>query len=221
MSRVSRNDIIIDPDGAGPDPAFEMHLSCSDPFTGGWGQSAGPVEDVDVNWQIAFFSIVRCNDNGFIKNCGNVVNPFEVPNTATAIGTDSFGTETVSDDATVTVGPGITLDKLTTKGKRLRVRLTNLTGDDKPIADVMIEWPSSNGNLSKVWSMQDGTSWVIWDGMAASPTTLLDATDGGWNGAALLTGEGILRFDFANEVDGGGSTIRVSFTDGTFLDISK
>jgi len=61
-------DLIFDPPG--DDPAFEMHLSCSDPFTGGWGQSAGPVEGVDVNWQIAFFSIARYNNQGFFKNCG-------------------------------------------------------------------------------------------------------------------------------------------------------
>ena len=98
LTSLTRNDIIFDPPG--DDPAFEMHLSCSDPFTGGWGQSGGPVEGVDVNWQIAFFSIARYNNNGFIKACGNVVNQFDVPNTATATGDDSFGTETVSDDAT-------------------------------------------------------------------------------------------------------------------------
>ncbi len=82
ITSLTRNDIVFDPPGA--DPAFEMHLSCSDPFTGGWGDTAGPVEGVDVNWQIAFFSIARYNNNGYIKNCGNVVNDFDVPNTAFA-----------------------------------------------------------------------------------------------------------------------------------------
>ncbi len=217
VSSVTRNDIFIDPDGDGPDPAFEMHLSCSDPFTGGWGQSAGPVEGVDVNWQIAFFSIARYNNNGFIKNCGNVVNPFDVPNTATATGEDSFGTETVSDDATVTITPGITIDKLQTNGKRLTVRLTNFTGEDKVIEDISIEWPDSNGNLTKI-RLDDVTTWT---GAEAPPDALLDATDSGWSGGTLMTGEAILRFDFKNKVDKDGPyVIRVNFTDGTFLDIN-
>jgi hypothetical protein len=35
----------------------------------------------------------------------------------------------------------------------------------------------------------------------------------------LLSGFAILRFDFANKVAETGHTIRVNFTDGTFLDI--
>ncbi|WP_297798673.1 hypothetical protein [uncultured Eudoraea sp.] len=99
VTSLTRNDIIFDPPG--DDPAFELHLSCSDPFTDGWGQSGGPVQGVDNNWQIAFFTIARYNPQGFLKSCGNVVNNFDVPNTATAMGDDSFGTQTVSDDATV------------------------------------------------------------------------------------------------------------------------
>ena len=79
---LTRNDIIFDPDGPGGFPPIELHLSCSDPFTGGWGQSGGPIEGVHFpDWQVAYFSIARFNNNGYIKSCGNVVNDFDVPNT--------------------------------------------------------------------------------------------------------------------------------------------
>ncbi|NNF55587.1 MAG: DUF11 domain-containing protein, partial [Acidimicrobiales bacterium] len=214
LPSLTRNDIIFDP--AGSDPAFEIHLSCSDPFTGGWGQSGGPTEGVDVNWQIAFFTIARFNNNGFIKACGNVTVPFDVGNTADATGTDSSGTETVSDTAIVTVEPGITIDRLQTNGKRLTVRLTNFTGDDKVIDNISVEWPSSNGNLTKVRL----DSPTIWQGNVSSPA-VLDGNVSGWNGGTLSAGEGILRFDFRNKSAKNGYTIRLNFTDGTFLDINQ
>jgi hypothetical protein len=219
LSSLTRNDLIFDPPG--DDPAFELHLSCSDPFTGGWGQSAGPVEGVDTNWQIAFFSIARYNSQGFLKSCGNVTNSFDVPNTANVTGADSFGTETYSDDATVTIEPGIKLDRLQTGGKRLTVRLTNFTGEDKEIVDVSLVWPNSNGDLTKVWLTYGRTNDIIWDGTAAPTSALLDANDPSWIGGTLLTGEAILRFDFKNKSANSGYTIRVNFADGTFLDISQ
>ncbi len=226
VNSLTRNEITFDPPGS--DLPFTMHLSCSDPFTGGWGQSAGPVEGVDVDWQIAYFTIARFNNNGYIKSCGNVVNPFDVDNTAFATGSDTVdGTETVDDEATVTIGPGIIIDRLQTKGKRLTVRLTNYTGEEKEIEDISIRWPESNGDLTKVWLTYGSTSDVIWQGnLAHIPGALdhdnpdLDSNDSGWNGGTLFAGEAILRFDFANKVDNSGYVIRVLFTDGTWLDIS-
>ena len=211
----TKNDYLFDPPGS--DPAFLIHLSCSDPFTDGWGQTAGPVEGVDGNWQIAFFSITRYKQGSFFRNCGNVVNEFDVPNIADATGTDSFGTQTVSDDATVTITPGITLDRLQTTGKRITARLTNYTGEAKQLLDVMIVWPSSNGNLTKI-RLDNPT---VWSGSIAPPSTMLDATDSGWSGGTLFQDEAILRFDFQNKSAGMGYTIRVTFSDGTFLDINQ
>ena len=90
---LSKNSILFDPEG--DDPAFLMHLSCSDQFIGGWGESDGPTEGVDVNWQIASYSISRYNKNGFIRSCAGTPADFNVSNMATATATDSFGAETV------------------------------------------------------------------------------------------------------------------------------
>ncbi|MFH6769028.1 T9SS type A sorting domain-containing protein, partial [Gaetbulibacter aquiaggeris] len=218
ITSLTRNDIIFDPPG--PDPAFELHLSCSDPFTGGWGQSGGPVQGVDTNWQIAYFSIGRYSPQGFLKSCGNVTNDFDILNIADTSGEDSFETETATDDATVTIGPGITLDRLQTNGKRLTARLNNLTGENKTIDEVYVVWPESNGNLIKVWLTFGKTNDLIWQGNDDPAEALLDVTDTGWIGATLLTGEAILRFDFSNKVVSSGYTIRVHFTDGTWLDIN-
>ncbi|WP_372652842.1 Ig-like domain-containing protein, partial [Draconibacterium sp.] len=218
ITSLTRNDIIFDPPG--DDPAFELHLSCSDPFTDGWGQSGGPVEGVDVNWQIAFFTIARYSPQGYLKSCGNVVNDFDIPNTAYATGEDSYVTETVSDDATVTIGPGITLDRLQTNGKRLTARLNNLTGDNKIIDEIELKWPAANGDLIKVWLTYGKTSDVVWQGTDAPSDALLSSDSLGWIGGTLMTGEAILRFDFQNKVADAGYTIRVHFTDGTWLDIN-
>ena len=117
----------------------------------------------------------------------------------------------------MTVEPGITIDKLQTNGKRVTVRLTNLTGENKKIVDITIEWPSSNADLKKV-RLDNPT---VWSGSLPPPSTFIDDTTVGWieNGGTLLPGEAILRFDFANKVAETGHTIRVNFTDGTFLDI--
>jgi len=218
ITSLTRNDIIFDPPG--DDPAFELHLSCSDPFTDGWGQSGGPVEFVDENWQIAFFTVGRYSPQGFLKSCGNVVNDFDIPNTASTEGEDSFGTQDEFDDATVTIGPGITIDRLSTKGKRLTARLNNLTGEEKIIDEISVKWPGSNGNLKKVWITHDKVSNVIWQGNDAPAEAYLGSSAAGWNGGTLFTGEAILRFDFNGKVANFDYTIRVLFTDGTFLDIS-
>ncbi|SDB25611.1 protein of unknown function DUF11 [Flavobacteriaceae bacterium MAR_2010_188] len=218
LTSLTRNDIVFDPPG--PDPAFELHLSCSDPFTGGWGQSGGPTLGVDNNWQIGFFTIGRYGPQGFLKSCGNVVIPFDVPNIAYASGEDSFGSNTVNDNANVEIGPGITLDRVQTNGKRMTARLTNLTGDDKIISEISVIWPTRNGNLTKVWLTQYGASNTVWQGNDAPSDALLNSSLSSWNGGTLLSGEAILRFDFKKKVQKYGYVIRVFFTDGTWLDIN-
>ena len=84
--------------------------------------------------------------------------------------------------------------------------------------------------MSKVWLTQYQISNTIWQGVLSPPPPkvvpledglgLLDFSIPGWNGATLLAGEAILRFDFKGKVANVGYTIRVHFTDGTWLDIN-
>ncbi|MDH3786567.1 MAG: DUF11 domain-containing protein, partial [Acidobacteriota bacterium] len=185
---LTKNDYIFDPPGDGPfDQPFELHLSCSDAYTGGWGQSGGPDPVDNPDWQIDYFSIARYKktngeDGSFFRSCGNVVDIFEVDNTATAIGTDSYpdtcppedecttgpaGTgdpecDEVCDTASVTIKEGILLDKFQKKAKHGSVNVTNLTDMDKEIKFLELIWPTSNGDLRQV--TLDGT--VIWQGNA-------------------------------------------------------
>ena len=152
---LTKNDYFFDPDGLGGEDGFLMHLSCSDSFTNGWGQSGGPMEGVDVNWQIDYFAIARYKQGGeFFRNCGNVVGLFDVDNTATATGLDWFpdppDNDTVSDDATVTIKEGILIDHYQRKAKHASVDLTNFTGDGKVVRFVDLLWPSANGALRQI-----------------------------------------------------------------------
>ncbi len=88
---LTKNDYLFDPDGPGGEDPFLLHLSCSDPFTDGWGQAGGPDEILNPDWQIDYFSIARYKQGGqFFRGCGNVIGTFDLDNTATASGTDSF-----------------------------------------------------------------------------------------------------------------------------------
>ncbi len=134
-------------------------------------------------------------------------------NTADAEGDDSSGAETVSDDTSLTTVPGITIDRLQTNGRRLTVRLTNLTGDLKTIDGISIEWPSGNRELSRI-RLDEAT---VWQGEVSPPSATLDGPDSGWSGGTLVTGEAILRFDFGRKSANSGYTVRLDFTDGTSL----
>jgi hypothetical protein len=157
----TKNEIFFDPDGDGPEAGFIMHLSCSDAFIGGWGDSGGPVEGLDVDWQIASYSILRYHNGGqLFKGCGDVVVPWDVPNTAFADGTDSnsgLGTDEVrSDTATVQVIRQLKIEirnEPVTKGKKMDVLLNNTGEDSLTITQIVISWPdgpSGNGSLVTV-----------------------------------------------------------------------
>ena len=189
----TKNEIVFDPslilDADGNqvfpnDPSFIMHLSCSDPFTGGWGQSDGPVEGVDVNWQISLFSILRYNQNGFFKGCGDVVQPIDVPNTATADGTDSNshlnGDEQVSDTDMVQIIRQLKIEArsdLSLKGKKGDVLLFNSGEDPLTITQIEITWPDgSSGNGDLVEVLLGGNT--IYDTVEGTSPATIDGDDG-------------------------------------------
>jgi hypothetical protein len=184
----------------------------------GFHLAVDPVEGVDVNWQVAFFSINRYKRGDFFRSCGAVVVPFDVPNIGQATGTDSFGEETVSDDATVTVYPGIAIGNLKAGGKKVTVDLTNLTPNTLEIAEIDVSWPTSNGHLRTI--RLDGST--IWTGSDAPPSVSIDS---GWSGGAtartLEPGTERLQLDFRRKAAKTEYKIRVEFTDGTFVSYSN
>ena len=226
----TKNDFPFDPPG--DDPAFTIHISCSDPFTGGWGSGGdnGPVEFVDVNWQIASYSILRYNQNGFFKGCGDVVVPFDVPNTAFADGTDSNSppeSELVSATASVTVIRQLKIEirnEPVTKGKKMDVLLNN-TGED-PLIITMIEliWPDSNdkdGNGELV-EVLFGNNTIYNTPESASPATIIGPWVGTEDDRTIDPREALkLGFYFARKTVPTGYTVRVTLEGGLTTEVTE
>ena len=232
---LTRNDILFDPPSGLPiegvdDPAFLMHLSCSDRFIGGWGESDGPMEGVDVNWQIASYSITRYNNNGFIKACGDTPVRFNVPNAATASGTDSFESnpETVSDsDIVEIVDPALVFpeyDAVDFKNRDVYFKFVSENPEDMVIAQIEITWPNDvNGALTRI----DLGKNTIWSGSEAGPTAIIYEAD--FTGSEVdRTLEALqkekLRFTFENKPVADPDLVKyvfvVTFADGTDVSIT-
>ena len=153
----TKNEITFDPpEGGGP---FTIHMSCSDAFTDGWGDSGGPDEFDNSFWQIASYSILRYNNSGFFKGCGDVVVPWDVSNTAFADGVDSNSppeSEEVFDSATVMIIRQLKVEirnQPVIKGKKMDVLLNNVGEDSLTIIQIDLEWPNGNslsGDLVEV-----------------------------------------------------------------------
>ncbi|NNL46840.1 MAG: DUF11 domain-containing protein, partial [Acidimicrobiia bacterium] len=167
---LTKNDYPFDIGG------FTLHLSCSELFTGGWADNGGPNEFANPDWQVAFFSINRYNSGGLFKTCGGVVLPIEIPNTATATGTDDYpDDDTVSDGATVVIGEGDLIAPTVqitepahgatgVDGSALTVSGT--AGDDVAVDRVMLH--VKNLDTGQSWT---GSEWVdAWVWFEASGT---------------------------------------------------
>jgi len=69
---------------------FAIHVSCSDPFPGGWGKKDGPNEGDNADWQIMAYFIIKRKGRSKNKKtksagtCGSMLNKFEIQNVATA-----------------------------------------------------------------------------------------------------------------------------------------
>jgi hypothetical protein len=218
----TKNELVFDPPG--DDPAFIMHLSCSDAFTGGWGQSDGPTEGVDANWQISSYSILRYNQNGFFKGCGDVVEPIDVLNTAYADGTDSnsdYGTdELVSGSDTVQVIRQLKIEirnEPVIKGKKMDVLLNNTGEDTLTITKIEISWPGANGELR---SIDFGANNTIWNGADDAPDAMISAFEAG-SDLTIDPGQALkLGFFFQSKTKGGDYTITVTLEGGLTTEVT-
>jgi hypothetical protein len=77
---------------------MEVHVSCSDPFTGGWGVKAGPNQVTDSAWQIASYAIAKYKSGKIEKQCGATF----VPVTRTVTDTDPVNYEANTPPPTTT-----------------------------------------------------------------------------------------------------------------------
>ncbi len=246
IEELGRNDIMLNPPADVPipgtdDPAFLMHLSCSDRFIGGWGETDGPDSILDPNWQIASYSISRYNANGFIKSCGDTPVEFNILNLADAVGTDSFGpddsTAVTSEDVWVEiVDPSLVFpedDAVDFKNKDVWFKFVSKNPEDMVIAQIEIIWPEDGGNNGELRTIKLGKN-TIWSGneAGASVTNGLQAVifEAAFSGSELdRTLEAFekekLRFTFENRPVTDPARIRysfiVTFADGTDVSVQS
>jgi hypothetical protein len=224
------------------DPAFLMHLSCSDRFIDGWGETDGPAEGIDVNWQIASYVINRFNlgqgDLAY-KTCGDTPVKFTVDNTATVDWLDSEGEHSASDTATVEiVDPSLVFpeeDAVEFKNRDVYFKFVSLNPEDMVITQIEVTWPvDQNGDLT---NLMLGKS-TIWSGSLPGATAIVcDANPcaSGDEPDAVFTGDERdrtlealekekLRFTFENKPVADPAlypyTFVVTFADGTDVSIS-
>ncbi|MBN2113271.1 MAG: hypothetical protein JW785_03995, partial [Acidimicrobiia bacterium] len=102
---ATQNDTFI-PDAGGTsatDPSgMIVHVSCSDPFTDGWGVKQGPDPVVDSEWRVLSYYIVKYDKGEIKKTCGT-----PIPNTRTVRDSDPSHYLGVAGD------PGIDIEKAT------------------------------------------------------------------------------------------------------------
>ena len=221
----TKNEIFFDADGDGPEAGFTIHLSCSDAFTGGWGDSAGPDEFLNGSWQIASYSILRYHNGGvFFKGCGDVVVPWDVSNTASADGVDSnsaLGTdELVSDTATVQVSRQLKVEirnQPVIKGKKMDVLLSNTGEDVLTITKIEVTWPTGNGELRSVSFGGQNTIWVGGDDATDAEITAFEPG----SDLTIDPGEALkLGFFFQSKTKSGDYTVKVTFEGGLTTEVA-
>ena len=226
IRQLGTNDILFDPPG--DDSAFLIHLSCSDRFIDGWGEIGGPDRLIDVNWRIASYSVTRYNHHGFIKSCGDTPVPFSVPNTATATGTDSDGTRTVTSTviSVEIVDPALVILEDASVGFKNRdvfFKLVSANPHDMLITQIGLTWPEGNGALTRI---RHGTT-TIWTGTETGSAAMIFEGDfigvEGWRILEALE-KAKLRFTFENspvaDPDFTEYTFVVTFADGTEVPIT-
>jgi hypothetical protein len=113
-----------------------VHVSCSDPFTGGWGVKNGPNQVTDSAWQIASYSIAKKS-----KTCGSTF--FPVTRTVTDNDPVNYLAKTVTPPPTVksSLGDRVWIDE-TPDGRQDRVAVGQYTEPGLPGAKVTLLTPN-------------------------------------------------------------------------------
>ena len=138
---------------------FQLHLSCSEVFIDGWGDT-GPTEEDDPEWRIDAYEVHRFNTNGFFKDCGQTFAPFEVENEASATATPAGGTlspNPITAEDTVTL---INIAPIEVTRNRVRrgdveIQYFNTSYEDIEIDIIRVEWDDTSVMLEGA-SYKDG-----------------------------------------------------------------
>ena len=163
---------------------FQLHLSCSEVFIDGWGDT-GPIADEDPDWRIDAYEVHRFNTNGFFKDCGQSFAPFEVDNEASATATPAGGILTpnpITAEDTVTL---ISIAPIEVSRERVRrgdveIQYFNTSYDEIEIDIIRVEW--TDGSVLESASYRDGVDLGISGGSPAQASidTIMPARSKDW-----------------------------------------
>ena len=105
-----------------------VHVSCSDPYPGGWGEKDGPKQNIDTAWQVESYSVVKYKDGAISKTCGDSFVPPE------PVGVPAVDIEMYVNGEDADMPPGVGMPVLSTA--TLSYEVTN-TGET-PLTDVIV-----------------------------------------------------------------------------------
>ncbi len=206
-------------DSAGEDGGFQLHLSCSEIFIDGYGDS-GPTPEDELSWRILAYEVLRFNSQqGLFKDCGQIFAPFEVPNEAEAEATPAGGTLnpnpiTASDTLTVINIAPIEITRERIRRGDVEIQYFNTSYEAIEIDIIRVEWDDTNVELE--WaSYQDGVDLGIPGcGVTAENTCLLQASI---DTILLDRSKDWLKLSFDSEDAPEGLTITIVTSNGATL----
>ncbi len=163
---------------------FQLHLSCSEVFLDGWGDT-GPTELDDPEWRIDAYQVHRFNTNGFFKDCGQTFAPFEVENEAEASATPAGGTLdpnpiTAEDTVTLLSIAPIEVTRQRVRRGDVEIQYFNTAYEEIEIDIIRVEW--TDDSVLESASYQDGVDLGLAGDspQQASIDTVMDARSKDW-----------------------------------------
>ena len=212
------NDVGADVDGRNQDiyfnvpfggDGFQLHLSCSEVFIDGWGDT-GPIEAEDPDWRIVAYEVDRFNVNGNFKDCGQTFVPFDVDNTASAEATPAGGNLTpnpitASDSVDIINIAPIEVTRDRVRKGAVEIQYFNTSREAIEIDIIKVEWDDPGVTLLSA-SYRDGVDLGI---SGSSPTsasidTIMSARSKDW-----------LKLNFSNRKAPDGLTVTIVTDNGS------